>query len=176
MALVACKDCNKEFSMDTVRCPHCGANRPETIWSITKKVVGAALLAGIVLYYFKVPGFYKAQSVESQMSLDKIIPNTCPIENIELRQTSWHTLEFGQNVKVLGEIYNGCDDDAGVQIQVVFKDNNGHVVSADELWPASVRNIRSHDTYSYAITLQRPLVSADEKLKMSVHVLKTHRW
>jgi len=28
MALITCKDCQKEFSTDAKRCPHCGAKRP----------------------------------------------------------------------------------------------------------------------------------------------------
>jgi RNA polymerase subunit RPABC4/transcription elongation factor Spt4 len=28
MALITCKDCHKEFSSDTKRCPHCGAKKP----------------------------------------------------------------------------------------------------------------------------------------------------
>lgn len=29
MALVVCKDCQKEFSTDAKACPHCGANKPK---------------------------------------------------------------------------------------------------------------------------------------------------
>lgn len=29
MALISCKDCEKEFSTDAKRCPHCGANKPQ---------------------------------------------------------------------------------------------------------------------------------------------------
>jgi len=47
MALITCKDCNKEFSTDARRCPHCGAKPPRKIGIVSSLVLIAAVAWGI---------------------------------------------------------------------------------------------------------------------------------
>ena len=44
MALITCKDCNKEFSTDAKRCPHCGSKKPGTIGCLP---LGILIVIGI---------------------------------------------------------------------------------------------------------------------------------
>ncbi len=57
MALIKCRECNKEMSGNAKSCPHCGnPNQPETIESTGKKWKGMQLwailigVAGIILF------------------------------------------------------------------------------------------------------------------------------
>ena len=56
MALIACKDCKKEFSTDASRCPHCGANSPDYspkyafITFLMNNFIIVVLIIGLVAY------------------------------------------------------------------------------------------------------------------------------
>src|SRR4051794_7781529 len=81
-----------------------------------------------------------------------ILPSTgagaCSMRNIEIRQSDWH--REGGYIRVVGELYNGCSDAAGVKLQAVFRDKAGRVILVSSFWPHSNRNIASQDTYAFS--------------------------
>lgn len=176
MALIVCKDCKKEFSSDAARCPHCGARKPATVWSVLDTWLKGILLAGCILYAL---ASYMAHELP-QLGNSPSNPeraDICTPDKIEIRQATWHPYLSTTGIQVVGEIFNGCADDVGVQIKIVFRDSAGHAVAVDDdIWPASTRNIRPHDTYPFSRILERPAIPPDEPLTMSVTAVGIKQW
>lgn len=99
-----------------------------------------------------------------------VIVPTCSKYEIEIRQIDWRTSDIG--VKVVGELFNGCSEDIGVELQLVFRDQNGHVVFAEYPWPASMDNIAARSAYPFMMEfpIDQPFAT------MEAHVNKVSRW
>jgi Superinfection immunity protein len=74
----------------------------------------------------------------------------CALSDFSLEQTNWHR-ESAEFVRIVGELVSNCSEPAGVQLQVVFRDKDGKVVTTEEFWPASTRNIVPHSDYPFSM-------------------------
>ena len=97
----------------------------------------------------------------------------CSLQDIEVRQSNWH-MERDNDIRVVGEIYNGCADAIGVELQAVFRDKAGQVMIVDEFWPARRRNIAAKDTYAFETIEIEDSIQAVSTL--SIKVIDLKRW
>lgn len=77
----------------------------------------------------------------------------CSVEDIRLVQIDWQRVN-SNTARVVGEMSNTCADPTGAEVQFVFRDAAGKVVTAPAMWPASTRNIGPNSTYPFSMTLE----------------------
>lgn len=90
-----------------------------------------------------------------------------------MKQSSW--IRKGSNqqfLEVVGEIVNRCADATGVQLQAVFRDGAGRVVTTSEFWPASIRNIPAGAAYAF----EHPADSDRPVSILELNVIETRKW
>jgi hypothetical protein len=95
----------------------------------------------------------------------------CSLQDIEIRQANWRR-EFESYIRIVGELYNGCSDAVGVELQAVFRDKAGQVVVVEEFWPANTRNIAAKDIYAFSHVARN-----DQPIEaMSIKIIDVKRW
>jgi len=95
----------------------------------------------------------------------------CALADFSIKQPNWRRT-IADFVEASGELVSNCDDAVGAQIQVVFRDKAGQVVKAEDLWPASTKNIAAHDSYPFTLTFH----VGTEAATMSMGVIELRRW
>ena len=104
----------------------------------------------------------------------------CSLQDIEVRQANWHR-EMESYIRIVGELYNGCSDAVGVELQAVFRDKAGQVVTVMEFWPASTRNIAAKETYAFSFLQSNEQPAALQSNEqpaagMSIKIIDVKRW
>ncbi len=97
----------------------------------------------------------------------------CSPSDIQVKQSSW--IRKGSNqqfLEVIGEIVNRCADATGVQLQAVFRDGAGRVVTTSEFWPASTRNIPAGGAYAF----EQPADGDRPVSVLELNVIETRKW
>jgi len=95
----------------------------------------------------------------------------CAPSDFSVKQASWHR-ESSEFVRIVGELTSNCSEPAGVQLQAAFRDKDGKVVTTDEFWPASTRNIAAHAEYPFSMLTR---VGA-QAVTLNVLILEARRW
>jgi hypothetical protein len=95
----------------------------------------------------------------------------CGPSDFSIKQANWHR-ESSEFVRIVGELISNCSERAGVQLQAVFRDKDGTVVTTDEFWPASTRNIAAHANYSFSMLTR---VGA-QAVTLNILILEARRW
>jgi hypothetical protein len=96
----------------------------------------------------------------------------CSLSDYVIKQADWHRLSPGGYFKIVGEVTNNCDEAAGVQLMIVFRDGAGKVTGVKEFWPASIRNIPAHSDYPFETTMD----GGEEAKTMQASVIETRKW
>ena len=95
----------------------------------------------------------------------------CVPSDFSLKQANWHR-ESSEFVRVVGELVSNCSEPAGIQLQVVFRDKDGKVVTTEEFWPASTRNIPAHADYPFSVLTRVGAQAAT----LNVRILESRLW
>lgn len=78
------------------------------------------------------------------------------------------------SLKLTGYLRNNCALPAGAQVKIIALDNAGNLVSTEEGWPASVRNIAPGDAYAFDLG---PLIRYQRTMdKFSIQVIDARTW
>jgi predicted amidophosphoribosyltransferase len=56
MALIKCKECQKEMSSSAKLCPHCGFKKPDVLWEVCKMI--SSIAAVILVIFFLLALFH----------------------------------------------------------------------------------------------------------------------
>lgn len=88
----------------------------------------------------------------------------------------WRLDEFDERyVHFTGEIRNDCSVPLGVQVQAVFRDASGNIVTTEEFWPASTRNIAPGSTYPFS-EMALPGSAAARIKTMDLLIIGVEEW
>jgi len=107
MALVNCKECNKEVSKDAKVCPHCGVKKPYKAKRTWKEYAIALIIGLIVVGIFGESESDKAIKLEKEIvQLEEEIKDI-PFEKIEKNRNGYKKLsEYYPENKIYKEKYN----------------------------------------------------------------------
>lgn len=98
----------------------------------------------------------------------------CSVSEIQIKQaTLVHRGPSGRYSVVVGELFNGCSDAAGVQIHITLRDKAGQVISTGDSWPAGTHNIPPHTSYSFTVNADEEGRPAE---RLQVEVTEVHKW
>lgn len=90
------------------------------------------------------------------------------------RVTSYGSRNQYKELRLVGEIRNGCDVPMGVQIEIIARDADGVLVDSTSGWPASTSNIPAGGTT--AINFTGVLDYRPEFESYEVRVIGIRRW
>jgi hypothetical protein len=141
MALVNCKECNKEISSKAKNCPHCGVSIKSSNWFLY-----AILIVGFIIW--TVGSNYEKNVLNSPENKTVTqAENDCNINQISIHDLKTQFKNFCRSSKCIAltgtvTIENLCTQAVGVQVKVTTYDKNNNPIQIEELWPASIRNIQ----------------------------------
>jgi hypothetical protein len=77
-------------------------------------------------------------------------------------------------LSLTGKLKNKCLNPAGAQVKITAEDAEGNVIDTIEGWPASIRNIRPGDTYSFNLG---PLMRYRPEMKtFHIEIIDVKTW
>lgn len=143
--------------------------------SIGKVVLGflaaVSILAVIGSFAERDPDSGSAPTAEPEKVDLRTRQMACAPSDFSVKQASWHR-ENSEFVRIVGELTSNCSEPAGVQLQAAFRDKDGKVVTTDEFWPASTRNIAAHTEYPFSMLTRVGAQAAT----LNVLILEARRW
>lgn len=155
--------------------PTAAVNQPGRAKSIGKVVVGSVATVGILALIGSLAERGSNNGSAPTVEPKKVDFGTqrigCGLSDFSLKQANWHRESF-EFVRIVGELVSNCSEPSGVQLQVVFRDRDGKVVTTDEFWPASTRNIAAHASYPFSMITA---VGA-QAVTLNVRILEARRW
>jgi len=94
----------------------------------------------------------------------------------EISRANWHLDEFNDGtVDFVGEVRNNCASPLGIQLRAVFRDASGNIVTTEEFWPASTRNIAPGSSYPFS-SKSYPGMSAARVKSLELSVIDVQEW
>lgn len=78
----------------------------------------------------------------------------------------------GETLWVVGEVKNVGSASAGVELQVIARDNSGRLVDVATFWPASIDNIRPNMSYGF----RHPVTRERSTVRIEVQIVGTRAW
>ena len=153
MALINCKECNKQISTQAKVCPNCGVkiNNGIGLFGIVVLVFFAVTIyAAVRPNPVEIPKIQDSANTPLSESINEAPSNSqaeeCDIGKITVTNNNVHYKDFCSGndcTRTTGTITieNGCSEPVGVQIKITTFDENNNPVTVRELWPASIRNI-----------------------------------
>lgn len=142
---------------------------------IGKMVVGFASTVGILAVIGSLAERSSSNGSVPTAEPEKVDVRTqqigCAPSDFSLKQANWHR-ESSEFVRIVGELTSNCSEPAGVQLQAVFRDKDGKVVTTEEFWPANARNIAARADYPFSMLTR---VGA-QAVTLNVRILEARRW
>ena len=157
MALITCKECEREISTSAKACPHCGAKRSSpisTIWTAVKVIV--AVFVGFVVYQCtsltnRPPAVDGPQGTTASPTAKVLLPQSCSPRDFTVSALKFRR-EY-DNLNFTGTVTNNGTFACGVELKVSAYDSAESVVETKDFWPASIRNIApgAAENFSYFV-------------------------
>jgi hypothetical protein len=94
----------------------------------------------------------------------------CTAADIQITRWAWERDRGWTTVE--GELLNTCAEPTGVLLQLTFRDEAGRVVTVDESWLASQRDIPSGKPYAFQLRLRTNATTRSATIRVS----DTRRW
>lgn len=94
----------------------------------------------------------------------------CTVEDIQITRWTWER-DRGWT-SVAGELVNRCAEPTGIQLQLTFRDEAGRIVTVDDSWLASQRDIPAGATYSFELRLRANATTRSA----AIRVTDIRRW
>jgi hypothetical protein len=85
----------------------------------------------------------------------------------DIQITSWTWERDRGWTTVTGELVNRCAEPTGVQLQLTFRDEAGRVVTVDDSWLASQRDIAAGATHAFQLRLRTNATTRSASIRVS---------
>jgi hypothetical protein len=94
----------------------------------------------------------------------------CKTDDIHITSWTWERDRGWTNVS--GELVNRCTEPTGIQLQLTFRDEAGRVVTVEDSWLASQRDIPAGATHAFQLRLRANATTRSATIRIS----DTRRW
>lgn len=170
MALIKCKECEKEVSTKAEKCPNCGA-------PVKKKGIGclgfSVLFIGFIVFVIVLGSVLNTSNKStSSNKTQKVSQNTEEISTSDFEILSFSPKWEDGRLRAIGELKNNGKIAAGAQVEVIARDANGQLVASNSFWPNSINNIFPGRSCGIAYT-----ITEDPKAKKAeIKVISVKTW
>lgn len=188
--MIECPECGGRISASASKCPHCGKARRSLLGYFLLMVKALLALAALYIIASMAMCAWLVGDSASQLSGSGARPPSaarstapmsreCPLAQIRIKQFTPTIHDDCRAsscpaLRLVGELFNGCDIAAGVQLKVTARDSQGHVVDSADAWPSSTHNIPAQSDYAFNL---EGLIDYQPAMKtFEVEVVDTRVW
>ena len=172
MSLINCKECGHEVSDKASVCPNCGAKIKSSLQ------IGCLGVILVIIFAFFLIGTLANIPNDTKDSY-KITTPSAPeikrpqISDFVLSDISGEWDSYYYNVK--GKIKNNGSFPAGVEVELIIRDNKNIIIKSTKFYPNSTSNIPQGDTMAFSY----PGISEDDvegKFSYTLQIIDIVEW